>query len=125
MENQDWKIEFNWIKAHAGHHGSELADRTAKEATTNSDIECYKRIHKSTVRRELSDNSVIKWQGEWNYTTKGAITKTFFPKIDRLKLKINVTPNFTAMVTRHGNIKSYLYKYKIMDSPMCSCKRGE
>ena len=38
MENQDWKIEFNWIKAHAGHHGSELADRTAKEATTNSDM---------------------------------------------------------------------------------------
>jgi len=44
---------------------------------------------------------------------------------DRLKLKINVTPNFTTMVTGHGNIKSYLYKYKIMDSPMCFCKRGE
>jgi len=78
------------------------------------------------VRRELSDSSVTKWQGEWDYTTKGAITKTFFPKItDRLKLKINVTPNFTTMVTGHGNIKSYLYKFKIKDSPMCSCKRGE
>jgi len=51
IENQNWKIEFNWIKAHAGHHGSELADQTAKEAATNSDInECYKRIPKSTVR---------------------------------------------------------------------------
>jgi len=50
----------------------------------------------------------------------------FFPKIaDRLKLKINVTPNFTTMVAGHGNIKSYLYKYKIMDSPICSCKTGE
>ena len=78
------------------------------------------------MRRELSDSSVTKWQGEWDYTTKGAITKTFFPKItDRLKLKINVTPNFTTMVTGHGNIKSYLYKFKIKDSPMCSCKRGE
>jgi len=44
MENQDWKIEFTRIKAHAGHHGNELADQTAKEAATNSDIECYKRI---------------------------------------------------------------------------------
>ena len=50
----------------------------------------------------------------------------FFPKIaDRLKLKINVTPKFTTMVTGHGNIKSYLFKYKINDSSICSCKRGE
>jgi len=126
MENLDWKIKFNWIKAHAGHHGNEVADQTAKEAATNSDSECYKRIPKSTVRRELSDYSVTKWQGEWDNTIKDAITKTFSPKIvDRLKLKINVTPNFTTMVTGHGNIKSYLHKYKIMDSPKCSCKRGE
>jgi len=43
----------------------------------------------------------------------------------RLKLKINVTPNFTTVVTGHGNIKSYLYKFKIKDSPICSCKRRE
>jgi len=29
------------------------------------------------------------------------------------------------MVTGHGNIKSYLFKYKINDSRICSCKRGE
>jgi hypothetical protein len=78
------------------------------------------------VKRELSDRSVTKWQSEWDYTTKCAITKTYFSKIaDWLKLKINVTPNFTTMVTGHGNIKSYLHKYKIIDSPMCSCKSGE
>jgi len=63
MENQDWKIEFTWIKAQVGHHGNELADQTAKEAATNSDFEYYKSIPKSTVRRELSDNSVTKWHG--------------------------------------------------------------
>jgi hypothetical protein len=127
MEKQNWKIEFNWIKAHAGHHGNELAEQLAKEAATNRDIkECYKRIPKSTVKRELSERSVTKWQSEGDDTTKGAITKTFLPKIaDRLKLKINVTPNFTTMVTGHCNIKSYLHKYKIVDSPMCSCKSGE
>jgi len=40
-------------------------------------------------------------------------------------MKINVTPNFTIMVTRHDNIKSHLHKYKILDNPMCSCKSGE
>ena len=52
--------------------------------------------------------------------------KSFFPKItDRLKLKISATPNFTAIVTGHGNIRTYLYEYKIIDSPVCSCDEGE
>jgi hypothetical protein len=127
MEMQNWKIEFNWIKAHAGHHGNELPDQIAKEAANSRDInECYTRIPKSAVRRELKDHSVTKWQSEWDHTTKGAITKSFFPKIaERLKLKVKVTANFTTIVTGHGNIKSYLRKYKILDSPMCSCKSGE
>jgi Zn/Cd-binding protein ZinT len=84
MENQNWKIEFIWIKAHAGHHGNKLADQTAKEAAINSDInECYTRMPKSTVRRELRDYSATMWQSEWDITTKGAITKTFFPKHSR------------------------------------------
>ena len=90
------RIEFNWIKAHAGHQGNELADQIAKEAATNGDIEeCYRRIPKSAVINELSDRSVTKWQSEWDHTTKGAITKSFFPKIaERLKMKINVNSKF-------------------------------
>jgi hypothetical protein len=62
---------------------------------------------------------------EWERYSKEAITNSFFPKkTDRLKLKINVTPNFTAIVTGHGNIKTYLSKYKIIESPMCSCEEG-
>jgi hypothetical protein len=54
---------------------------------------------------ELKEQSVIQWQNEWERTTEGAITKSFFPKIvDRIKLTINATPNFTAIVTGHGNI---------------------
>jgi hypothetical protein len=76
MEMQNWKIEFNWIKAHAGHHGNELADQIAKEAAIIRDInERYKRIPKGTLLRELNEHSVKKWQSEWDLTTKGAITK--------------------------------------------------
>ena len=35
LERQNWKIEFNWIKAHAGHQGNEMADELAKGAGTN------------------------------------------------------------------------------------------
>jgi len=29
------------------------------------------------------------------------------------------------MVTGHGIIKAFLHKYKIQESPICPCKRGE
>jgi len=99
----------------------------AKEAVSNKTIEeCYTRIPKSAVLSELSEQCVKQWQNEWERSSKGVITKSFFPKIaDRLKPRINATPNFTTIVNGHGNIKTYLYKYKIIESPMCSCDEGE
>jgi hypothetical protein len=63
-----------------------------------------------------------KWQQQWNHTTKGLATKEFFPNIqDRLKMKINLTPNFTAMTTAHGKTISYLHRFRIVQSPECPC----
>jgi hypothetical protein len=71
MEMQNWKIKFIWIKAHAGRHRNKLANQLAKEITTSRDInECYKRIPKSSVLRQLNNHSVTKWQSEWDHTTK-------------------------------------------------------
>jgi len=40
MEIQDWKLEFTWINAHVEHQMNMLAEQIAKEAATNSDIQC-------------------------------------------------------------------------------------
>ena len=83
-------------------------------------------VPKSTVYGELKEESLKQWQNEWERTTKGATTKFFFPSIeDRLKLRINPTPNFTAIVTGHGNIKTYLHKFHIIENSKCSCDKGE
>jgi len=119
-------IDFHWVKAHAGNHGNELADQLAKEVASSTENESYKKIPKSTVIRELNEGSLIKWQREWDKTTKGQITKYFFPVMqDRLKMKIKVTPIFTTMTTGHGNIKSYLHRFKIIESPTCPCGTTE
>jgi len=127
MEQHEWRVEFSWIRAHARHRGNEMADQLAKAAANNKNIEqCYNKIPNSAVWSELKELSVQQWKNEWKRSSKGAITKSFFPKIeDMLKLRIKATPNFTAIVTGHGNIKSYLYKYKIIDNPMCPCKKGD
>ena len=40
---------------------------------------------------------------------------------EKLKIKINITQNFTTMVTGHGNIRSYLHRFKIIKTPICPC----
>jgi len=39
-------------------------------------------------------------------------------------MKINITPNFMAMVTAHGKARSYLHRSKIIVSPECTCVNG-
>jgi ribonuclease HI len=71
MEQQEWKVEFSWIKAHVGHRGNELADQLAKEVASNkNEDECYNRFPKSAVISELKDQSLKQWQNEWVRTTK-------------------------------------------------------
>jgi len=36
-------------------------------------------------------------------------------------MKITTTHNFTTMVKVHGNIKAYLYRFKISETPTCPC----
>jgi hypothetical protein len=58
--------------------------------------------------------------------TKAAITKEFFPKVqDRLKLKIDINPIFTAMVTGHGLTRAYLQRFKILEHATCPCGKGD
>jgi len=77
MEQQEWKVAFDWIKAHAGLRGNELADQLEKEAASNKkEDECYNRFPKSEVMSELKERSLNQWQQEWSRTTKGAITKS-------------------------------------------------
>jgi hypothetical protein len=91
LEQDEWKMEFSWIKAHAGHRGNELADRLTKEAANGRIIgQCYTRIPNSAVLSDLYEQSINRWQKEWGRSSKGATTKCLFPKItNRLKLKIN------------------------------------
>ena len=54
------------------------------------------------------------------------VTKQFFPSIsDRIKVKIKVTPNFTAIVTGHGKTRAYLHRFKLLESATCPCDTKE
>jgi len=110
--------------ASAGHSRNELADKLAKEATKNNEI-CHNKIPKSEIVRQESEKTITKWQQHWDANTKGLVTKEYFPNIkERIKMKISLSPNFTALVTAHGKTKAYLHCFKIIQSPECICTHG-
>jgi len=71
---------------------------------------------KSVFKSELERNSVEKLQKIWNQTTKGSITKAFFPRVEeRLSMKLYTNQALTTILTGHGNIKAYLYRFNVID----------
>jgi len=61
------------------------------------------RIPRSTLYYEAEEEAKQKWRDEWRTCDKAGITKQYFPTVqDRLKIKINLTPNLAAMLTGHG-----------------------
>ena len=104
------------------HYGNELADKLAKEAA-GKDAISYNRIPICEIAQQLRENSLKKWQLQWDRTTKAQTTRVFFPNIkDRLDTVTILTPNFTAFVTSRGKTKSYLHCFKILESPDCPCR---
>jgi len=56
----------------------------------------------------------------------GASCGSFFPKVDhKPKLRIPITPEFTAIISGHGKTKAYLNRFKLRENPMCPCNEGE
>jgi len=122
-----WNIHFGWVKAHIGIEGNEEADRLAKKAAQEDDQNiAYNRIPVTTVATEINKKVITQWQGQWESTEKGEACRSFFPVLEhRLKMKIPVTPEFTAIVTGHGKTRSYLHRFKIVENPSCTCNVGQ
>jgi hypothetical protein len=69
---------------------------------------------------KVEEQSLRKWQKNWTKTIKKSTTKEYFPNVKRLKIKLNLTQNFTTIVTGHGKTKEYLHRFKIIKDPTCT-----
>jgi len=125
---QKWSIHFGWVKAHTGTEGNELSNKLAKEAAEDvGELKIvYKRLPIKSVDTDLKKEGLTKWQRQWENTDKAALCRSFFPTVEqRLKLKIPITLEFTAIGSGHWKTKSHLHRFKLIDNPMCPCNGGE
>jgi len=128
LATQNWMIHFRWVKAHIGIEGNEAAEKLAKAAAqenTNINI-VFDIIPITTVVSEIHRKGLEQWQAQWNNEEKAAVCRSFFPNLEqRLKTKIPITPELTALVTGHGKTRSYLHRFKLADNPTCLCNEGQ
>jgi hypothetical protein len=76
------------------------------------------------VATEINKKGTIKWQSQWK-TEKGPLCQSFFPVVEQsLKMKLLITPEFTAVITGHGKTKSYLHRFKLADDLTCPINEG-
>jgi len=117
LRGSNWTIEFSLINSHAGNPGNEITDRLAKDAASNNNTPVvFDRIPKTTLYKEVVDETVQKWHEQWDRCNKAAVTKQFFPNVrNRIHRTININPKFTALVTSHGKIQSYLHRFNISE----------
>jgi len=74
----------------------------------------YDKIPRETIITEGKENEITKWQEQWTSSTKGKVSKLFFPYIkQRMKTMIPISAEFTAMVTGHGLTTSYLHRVRL------------
>jgi hypothetical protein len=82
----------------------------------------YDKIPTETIITEGKENEIPNWQEQWTSSTKGAVSKLFFPYIkERMQTMIPISAEFTAMVTGHGLTRSYLHRFKIIPNSTCPC----
>jgi hypothetical protein len=127
LEDLRWTLFFYWVKAHVGIQGNEMADRLAMKAATEDIGEIvYDKIPRATIITEGKENGITKWQEQWTSSTRGTVSKLFFPNIEeRMKTRIPISAEFTAVVTGHGLTTSHLHRFKFIPNSTCPCRIKE
>ena len=121
------KLYLNWIPAHRGFHGNEVADALAKEAAEMPFLgtEPSVAINEKMVWPILKERTRLNHVAKWDQLDSCASTKEIIQGPCRKLAKFCVGLSrkkisaFVQTITGHGDFKAYLYKIKVVSDPFC------
>ncbi|KAI3378370.1 hypothetical protein SNEBB_006622, partial [Seison nebaliae] len=128
------RVSINWIPAHQGYEGNELADSLAKAGANDHFIGPTPSIPipLSQVRRIVKENMHNVHKQEWLSKDECRQTKMFClepssrRKVELLKLKRQELRDAIQVLTGHANLARHKHLCKKSTSPICaSCKTEE
>lgn len=122
------KVQLCWVKAHVGIAGNERADELAKRAALfNRERPGYDLFPLSFAKKSIRAASIEAWQDTYINATTGGTTRIFFKEVSKaykILDKILIDNYLAQILTGHGGFRSYLYRFKLADSPFCVCGDG-
>ncbi|KAI5638731.1 dnaJ domain-containing protein [Phthorimaea operculella] len=114
-----------WIKAHARIAGNERADEWAKQAALKSrTAQVYDDFPLSYAKGCIRADTLALWQERYTSSNTGSTTKMFFGDVrlaHKVLMKIGIKNIRTQLMSGHGGIRAYLYRFKLVDNPYCTC----
>ncbi|XP_035213928.1 uncharacterized protein LOC118187760 [Stegodyphus dumicola] len=113
-------IKLEWIKAHAGHLGNEMADQLAKEAALGpTDLQFNIPWPVTFLKKSLRLKAIGKWQQEWDDSTTGRRVHYHISYVDTERNIAN--SQLVRYISGHGPFPVYFYRFGICSSDQCTC----
>ncbi|KAI5640652.1 hypothetical protein NE865_06970 [Phthorimaea operculella] len=69
-------------------------------------------------------DTLALWQERYTSSNTGSTTKMFFGDVrlaHKVLMKIGIKNIRTQLMSGHGGIRAYLYRFKLVDNPYCTC----
>ena len=117
-------LHLLWTPGHRKIEGNEIADCLAKRAALNTRLlTTPSKLSFKCIISNLKETIQRKREVIWNRSITGQLTKKFFPAtyLTEVLNKRSMTHQTVQILTGHCRLNSYLFRFKILDSPTCNC----
>lgn len=117
------KIQYKWVRGHAGIVGNERADQLAKSAAISHMCIFYDFFPLTYAKRKVHEKYFNLWNERYLSSETGSTTKIIFPDVKSRQYfdQKYITFDTAQVISGHGGCHAYLNRMKLRNSNVCPC----
>ncbi len=116
------KIEITTPQELEEHQAIDITKQLASDGANSHQAISYDFILVPYIKNIILKKSIEIWDQRWSNSTKGIVTKNFFPSVmDRIRCKDYFKTDFycTQAITGHGKFRKYFKRFNITRDDNC------